>query len=254
MSKSEIAEMKQAACGENDAHRQGWWKLSLALLALVAGVTVAWRFGVFELLTITNIDRMNSWFDGLGWWAPVVFVLLWIAASVLFLPGLAITIAGGLVFGAVWGTVWTTVGANLGAVAAFLIGRYAARGVVEGMVQKNRTLRKIDDGVRRQGWRMLMVTRLVPVFPFNAQNYVYGLTDIPLRTYVLVTLPCMLPATIAYNFAAGSVRTGNLGRTLWYLGVAAVFFVLLSIIPGWVRRYLDRGLSDGNGPPPVTES
>ena len=130
-------------------------------------------------------------------------------------------------------------GANLGAIAAFLVGRYAARGMVEGMVEKNEALRKIDEGVKHQGWRMLMVTRLVPVFPFNIQNYVYGLTDVPLRTYVLVTLPCMLPATIAYNFAAGSVRTGDFGKTLWYLGIAAVFFVLLSLIPGWVRKRYD---------------
>ncbi len=138
-----------------------------------------------------------------------------------------------------WGTVWTTVGANLGAIAAFLVGRYAARGMVENMVEKNQALKKIDQGVRRQGWRMLMVTRLVPIFPFNVQNYVYGLTDIPLRTYVLVTLPCMLPATIAYNFAAGSVRTGEFGKTLWYLAIAAMFFVLLSLIPGWVRNRID---------------
>ena len=76
----------------------------------------------------------------------------------------------------------------------------------------------------------------MPIFPFNVQNYVYGLTDIPLRTYVLVTLPAMLPATIAFNFAAGSLRTGDLGKTLWYLGIAAVFFVLLSFLPGLIRR------------------
>jgi uncharacterized membrane protein YdjX (TVP38/TMEM64 family) len=155
---------------------------------------------------------------------------------VFFLPGLAITIAGGLIFGAVWGTVWTTLGANLGAIAAFLIGRYAARDMVKGMLEKNQALRKIDEGVARQGWRMLLITRLVPIFPFNVQNYVYGLTDIPLRTYVLVTVPCMLPATIAFNFAAGSVRTGDFGKTLWYLGIAAVFFVLLSLIPNWVQK------------------
>jgi uncharacterized membrane protein YdjX (TVP38/TMEM64 family) len=83
---------------------------------------------------------------------------------------------------------------------------------------------------------MVMITRLVPIFPFNVQNYVYGLTDIPLRTYALVTLPCMVPATVAFSFAAGSVRTGDIGTTIWYLGVAAVFFVLLSLIPRWVRR------------------
>ena len=239
MSKTEIAVMKQAARSEDDSGQRNSWKLFIALLAVVGGMAAVWRLGLFELLTVDNIDRLNAWFDGLGWWAPVVFVLLWIVASVLFLPGLAITIVGGLVFGAVWGTVWTTVGANLGAVAAFLVGRYAARGMVEGMVEKNQPLKKIDEGVRRQGWRMLMITRLVPIFPFNVQNYVYGLTDIPLRTYVLVTLPCMLPATIAFNFAAGSVRTGDFGKTLWYLGVAAVFFVLLSLIPGWVRKRYD---------------
>jgi len=237
--KTEIAVMKQADRGSEAAGGLGWSKPVIALLVVAAGMVAAWRLGLFEMLTVDNVDRLNAWFDGLGWWAPVVFVLLWIAASVLFLPGLAITIAGGLVFGAVWGAVWTTVGANLGAIAAFLVGRYAARGMVEGMVEKNHALKKIDEGVKRQGWRMLMVTRLVPIFPFNVQNYVYGLTDIPLRTYVLVTLPCMLPATIAFNFAAGSVRTGDLGKTLWYLGVAAVFFVLLSLVPGWVRKRYD---------------
>jgi len=217
---------------------RGWRKVFLGFAAIAAGVFLAWRLGVFDLLTVDNIDRLDVWFDSLGWWAPLAFVVLWIVASVFFLPGLPITIVGGLVFGAVWGTVWTTVGANLGAVTAFLIGRYAARGTVERMLEKNRALKKIDDGVKNQGWRMLLITRLVPIFPFNIQNYAYGLTDIPLKTYVLVTLPCMVPATVAFNFAAGSVRTGDFTKTLWYLGVAAVAFVLLSMIPGWVRKHL----------------
>ena len=218
-------------------------KLLLAVLVLAVGVGVAWQLGAFDALTVDNIDRLDAWFDNLGWWAPAIFVLLWIVACVLFLPGLAITIAGGVVFGAFWGTVWTTIGANLGAATAFLIGRYAARAAVEDMVERKPALQKIDRGVRRHGWRMLMVTRLVPLFPFNVQNYVYGLTDIPFRTYVLVTVPCMLPATIAYNFAAGSVRTGDFGRSLWYLGLAALCFALLSLIPGWVRRRYDTDAS-----------
>jgi uncharacterized membrane protein YdjX (TVP38/TMEM64 family) len=228
-----------------DRRDPSWHKPVIALLVVMVGVAAAWQLGVFEILTVDNVERLDAWFDDLGWWAPAVFVLLWIVAAVFFVPGLALTIAGGLIFGAMWGTVWTTVGANLGAVAAFLIGRYAARDTVEEMVDKNPALKKIDEGVRRQGWRMLMVTRLVPVFPFNVQNYVYGLTDIPLRTYVLVTLPCMVPATIAYSFTAGSVRTGDFARTLGYLGVAAFFFVLLSLIPGWVRsRFGSQSPSD----------
>jgi uncharacterized membrane protein YdjX (TVP38/TMEM64 family) len=218
----------------------GWWKLAVALAVVLAGVAVAWRLGAFEFLSVDNIDRIGVWFDGLGAWAPVAFVVLWIAASVFFLPGLPVSIAGALIFGAVWGTVYTTIGANLGAAAAFLIGRYAARGMVESQIAKNARLRAIDDGVRRHGWRMLMLTRLVPIFPFNIQNYVYGLTDISLGTYVVVNVVCMLPGTIAYNFAAGSVRTGDFGTTLWYLAIAAVFFVLLSLLPGWLsKRYRD---------------
>jgi uncharacterized membrane protein YdjX (TVP38/TMEM64 family) len=224
------------------------WKAVVGIVGVAFGVGLAWRLGAFDLLTLENIDRMDAWFDSLGIWAPLVFVVLWVGACVFFLPGLPISIAGGLIFGAVWGTVWTTIGANLGAAAAFLIGRYFARGMVERMFESNASLKKIDDGVRRQGWRMLMITRLVPVFPFNIQNYAYGLTDISLRTYVLVSLVCMLPGTIAYNFAAGSLRTGDLGLTLWYLGIAAVFFVMLSMIPGWVaKRFGSESLENGSG-------
>ena len=216
--------------------RRGWFKLAAGVAGVALGVLLAWRLGAFDLLTVDNIDRLDAWFDGLGIWAPVVFILLWVVAAVFFLPGLPISIAGGLIFGALWGTVYTTIGANLGAAAAFLIGRYAARDMVERQIENNAALGRIDDGVKRHGWRMLMITRLVPIFPFNIQNYVYGLTDIGFGTYVLVSLVCMVPGTIAYNFAAGSVRTGNLGTTLWYLGIAAVFFVLLSLLPGWLKK------------------
>jgi uncharacterized membrane protein YdjX (TVP38/TMEM64 family) len=216
--------------------KRGPWKLLIVVAVLIAGIVAAWQLGLFELLTMENIDRLDAWLQSFGMLAPVIFILIWIVACLFFLPGLPVVIVGGLIFGAFWGTVWSTIGANLGAIAAFLVGRYAARSAVEGLVQKNKMLKKIDDGVKKQGWRMLLITRLVPIFPFNAQNYVYGLTDISLGTYILVTLPCMLPASIAFNFAAGSVRTGNFAKTFWYLGIAAVFFVLLSLIPGWIKK------------------
>ncbi len=235
---------------ENENHTTGkpWIKLVVVVAAIVVLVLLANHFGVFDMLkegTLKErVERLDAFFQGMGPWAPAAFILIWIVACVLLLPGLPISIVGGLIFGALWGSVWTTVGANLGAAAAFLIGRYAARDMVAGWVQKNPTLRKIDEGVKKQGWRMLMITRLVPIFPFNIQNYVYGLTDIPFRTYLLVTFPCMIPATIAFNFAAGSAREVILSggqpdavkKTMIYLAIAAVFFVLLSLIPNWVKK------------------
>jgi uncharacterized membrane protein YdjX (TVP38/TMEM64 family) len=203
---------------------------------VIAGVVVARQLGLFELFTMENVDKLDAWFDGLGFWAPLIFLLVWIAACVFFLPGLPVTIVGALVFGPVMGTVYSSVGATIGATAAFLVGRYAARGMVEGLVQKNAALQKIDDGVERQGWRMLMITRLVPLFPFNAQNYVYGLTKISLPTYIIVSFICMLPGCIAFNFMAGSVRTGKFGKALIYLAVGAVVFVVISLIPGWIKK------------------
>lgn len=94
----------------------------------------------------------------------------------------------------------------------------------------------LDTEVGRQGWRILLITRLVPIFPFNLQNYAYGLTQIRFITYVLISAICIIPATLVYTFAGGSITSGDLTRTFVYLGIAAVFFVILSLIPGWFRK------------------
>jgi len=224
---------KPAAAGAN---RRGWWKLALAAGLVVAGVLIAWQAGLFDLIRMENLERLDRWFDGLGAWAPLIFILVWVAACVFFLPGLPLTVLGALLFGPVLGTVYSSVGSTLGATVAFLIGRHGARSMVEKLVERNEILRRIDAGVERQGWRMLMLTRLVPIFPFNAQNFVYGLTRISLPTYVTVSLLCMLPATLAFNFMAGSVRGGDSVRFLLYLSLGAVVFVLVSLAPGWLRK------------------
>lgn len=195
-------------------------------------------FGITEYLSMDNIQQLRSWIEGFGIIAPIVFILLWIATCIFFLPGLPVALLAGFVFGPIWGVIWSSIGSTLGATAAFLVGRYAARSMVESWVEGNKQFEKIDKGVREQGWRMLMITRLVPIFPFNLQNYAYGLTDIKLSTYILVSWLCMLPGTIAYVFAGGSVVSGegNLGKTFMYLAIAAVFFVIISLIPGWIKK------------------
>lgn len=233
-----------AEAAQPEKGRRAWLRLVVIVVVIVAAIFLIRQSGVFDGTLKDQVTRLLTFFDGLGFWAPLVFILIWILACIFLLPGLPVSLAGGLIFGAVWGTVWTTIGANIGAAVAFLIGRYAARDMVAGWMEKNEHLKKIDEGVKQQGWRMLLITRLVPIFPFNIQNYVYGLTKIPLSTYVLVTLPSMVPASIAFNFAAGSAREVILAggqpeavkKTIVYLAIAAVFFVLLSLIPGWVKK------------------
>ncbi len=85
---------------------------------------------------------------------------------------------------------------------------------------------------------MLLITRLVPVFPFNLQNYAYGVTKIGLGTYVLPSAVCIIPGAAAFTFAGGSLASAqqDLTKTFTYLGIAAVIFVLVSLIPGWIRK------------------
>lgn len=207
-------------------------------LALVAVVVVARLTGLSEYISLDGLSRLRDWINGFGIAAPLVFIAIYVVATVAFLPGTPLSLLAGLVFGPVLGTLWAVIGATIGATLAFLVGRYAARGLVEGWTANNERLRKLDEGVERQGWRMLLITRLVPVFPFNLQNYAYGITKIGLGTYVLLTAVCIIPGAAVYTFAGGSLASAqqNLTRTFIYLGVAAVFFVVLSLIPGWIRR------------------
>lgn len=207
-------------------------------LLLVAVVLVARLTGLSEYLSLDGLNRLRDWVLGFGVLAPLVFIGIYAVATVAFLPGTPLSLLAGLVFGPVMGTLWIVVGATVGATLAFLIGRYAARGLVEGWTTKDERIRKLDEGVEKQGWRMLLITRLVPLFPFNLQNYAYGLTKVGLVTYVGLTAVCIIPGAAVFAFAGGSLVNAreDLTSTFVYLGVAAVLFVALSLVPSWLRN------------------
>jgi uncharacterized membrane protein YdjX (TVP38/TMEM64 family) len=206
--------------------------------ALLLALVVARITGLSEYVSSDSLNRLRDWIDGFGVVAPIVFIAVYIVATVAFVPGTPLSLLAGLAFGAVWGTLWTVIGATLGATLAFLIGRYATRGLVEAWAADNPRIRTLDRGVEKHGLRMLLVTRLVPLFPFNLQNYAYGLTRVGVGTYVLLTGVGIVPGVLVYTFAGGSLASAreDLTRTFAYLGVAAVVFVLISLIPGWLVR------------------
>ncbi|QIN83567.1 TVP38/TMEM64 family protein [Rubrobacter tropicus] len=218
--------------------RRDLFKPACIVAALAVVATAAHLTDLTEYVSLDGLGRLRAWILGFGPVAPVVFIVLYAFATVLFLPGTPLSLLAGLVFGPVFGTLWVVIGATIGATLAFLIGRYAARGLVEGWTVQNERIKRLDEGVEKQGWRMLLITRLVPVFPFNLQNYAYGITKIGPGTYVLLTAVCIIPGAAVFTFAGGSLASAqqNLTRTFIYLGVAAVFFVAVSLIPGWVQR------------------
>ncbi|RKU06220.1 TVP38/TMEM64 family protein [Candidatus Poribacteria bacterium] len=196
-------------------------------------------FGVTEYIALQNVYKIKEWVSGFGIIAPLIYIGFYIVATLFFLPGLPITVLSGVAFGPVWGVVYVWIGSVTGVSLAFLVARYVARDLVENWVSGNAQFQKIDEKVEQEGWRILMFTRLVPIFPFNLQNYAYGLTKIKFLTYMLVSAIFMLPGTIAYVQIGGALVSGegNLSKTLIYLSIAGVLFLLVSLIPKFLRKH-----------------
>ena len=208
--------------------RSHWPRLALALL-LVAAVVLAWLYR--DRISLATLD---AWLGSLGFWAPLGYLVLYALATVAFVPGAIVTLAGGALFGPFWGSILNLAGATLGATLAFLVGRLIAADWVE--CKAGGLLKRLIDGVDAEGWRFVAFVRLVPLFPFNLSNYVLGLTRIPLHHYVLATLVCMAPGAIAYTWLGYAGRGALSGETdavrygLLALGLLATIALLPRLI------------------------
>ncbi|HIK44897.1 MAG TPA: TVP38/TMEM64 family protein [Leptolyngbyaceae cyanobacterium M65_K2018_010] len=150
-----------------------------------------------------------EWIHSLGVIGGITFVLLYIGATVAFLPGSILTLGAGVVFGLIMGSIYVLIGATLGAISAFLVGRYLARGWVSQKIQGNANFAAIDQAVAQEGFKIVLLTRLSPIFPFNLLNYAFGVTGVSLRDYALGSVG-MVPGTLMYVYV-GSLA-GDLAR------------------------------------------
>ena len=206
----------------------------LLMLGLLAGITLA----------IVYRDRfdavaLEAWINDAGVLAPIVFMLIYALATVLFLPGSVITLAGGALFGPVLGTFYNLTGATLGAVLAFLISRYLASDWIED--KAGGRVKQLINGVEGEGWRFVAFVRLVPLFPFNLLNYALGLTKIRLLHYLIATYVFMLPGTIAYTYLgyAGREAIGGGERLIQKILIALALLAVVAFLPrviGNIRR------------------
>ena len=181
------------------------FKLVLILVGLAAVLLAGKILDAQDLLR-----QALNWVADLGPWGPVVFGGIYILAAIFFVPGSILTLGAGVIFGLAKGVLVVIISATLGATAAFLIGRYLARDWVARKIQGNEKFRVIDEAVAREGWKIVGLIRLSPVFPFNLLNYAFGLTKVGLRDYFLATFVGMIPAICMYVYL-GSLA-GNLAR------------------------------------------
>ncbi len=213
--------------------KTGMVKLLIFLVFLAAVIITVKASGVTQYL---EQETLRNWIGGYGALAPIVYMLFYAIAPALFLPGLPITIVGGILFGPFWGVVYSKTGATVGACVAFLVSRYLAREWVEGQLKSPRW-RRLDHGVERHGWKVVAFTRLIPLFPFNLLNYAFGLTRIGFRQYAVTTFLCMLPACIAFIVFSSSLLDLIRGKVSLTFVVGLVLVILVSLFPIFYRRY-----------------
>ena len=218
--------------------------LRLALLAVIAaGIALGLVYREHF-----SPDRIEAWVGALGVWAPLVFIGIYLVAPVLFVPGSPLTIAAGALFGPVWGVLYVLIGSVGGATLAFLIARYMAGDWVQERARG--MLGQVKQGVEAEGWRFVAFVRLVPLFPFNALNYVLGLTRIPLATYVIASAICMLPGIAGYVYIGYAGREALLGgeNVVQKVSIALGVFAALVFLPMLVRRLRGQRERPAQGP------
>jgi pyruvate/2-oxoglutarate dehydrogenase complex dihydrolipoamide dehydrogenase (E3) component/uncharacterized membrane protein YdjX (TVP38/TMEM64 family) len=201
----------------------------------------------------SSLRSALAWIADLGPLGPVIFVAIYVTATVLFLPGSILTLGAGVIFGVVRGSVIVSISATLGATCAFLVGRYFAREWVGEKIAGNEKFRAIDEAVAVEGWKIVGLTRLSPVFPFNLLNYAFGVTKVSLRDYFFASWIGMIPGTIMYVYIgslAGDLATlgaGGRERTpgewgLYLVGLLATITVTI-YVTRLARRALEQRVS-----------
>lgn len=197
-------------------------------------------FGWSELLTGNSLSSLQHMVSNHLPTAATLYILLTIVGCVLLaLPGITFAVLAGVMFGPWLGTLLCLIATTLGAVAAFLAARYFLRDWLKPIVMKNSLLKRfLFDEADHSAIILLLITRLVPLFPYNLQNFSYGITDIPLIPYTLYTFFFMAPGVALFTIGTAGVTSQN-GR-MGYLILALVLFVVVLLLGRWVKhRYFD---------------
>ena len=242
--------MTQAAESISDKHkirRLPIVKIALVLV-LIAGLVYAGRAAG------GYVQDFAVWLEGLGPWGPLAFILGYAAATVAFVPGSVLTLAAGALFGLLRGTLFVFAAAVLGSATAFLVARYLARRAIERRISGNQKFAAIDRAIARQGFKIVLLLRLSPVFPFNFLNYGLGLTRVRFLDYVLASVG-MLPGTLLYVYygrlagdvaalAAGGADVAKGPGQYALLGLGLVATIIVTTL---VTRVARRALAEATG-------
>jgi uncharacterized membrane protein YdjX (TVP38/TMEM64 family) len=214
--------------------RRNITRAALVLLILSA-LAVAWM--MLPMTLSQDLVRVRTWVEQFGPWGPVLFVLLYVLAVVLLVPGSVLALSAGLAYGA-WGLPLALTAATTGAGLSFLIGRYIAQKQVRLLARRRPVLRAVECAVSEGGWRIVGLVRLSPLLPFSLLNYFFGVTRIPFRHYLPATFFGIIPGTAVNVFVAAAGHAASLEglRNPLRLALLGVGLIVTVIVCRYILR------------------
>ncbi len=211
--------------------RRFWLTLGLVSLLWVVYFS-PWKLDHLDPVLLTN--SIKQW----GNWAIFAYILLYILLTVIGIPVIPLTMAGGIFLGLVWGTVWSVIAATIGAIAAFGVSRYLLRNWSQKIFGRQRIFRKFNRATAQNPLKFVLFVRLAPIFPFNLSNFLFGLTAIELKSYTVGTFLGIIPGTFTYTWLGVSGKQAIEGSDRFSIFLALAIAGGLCVLPSITRKKL----------------
>ena len=223
-------------------NKKMWIFIGIIVLILILNRIFGWSAYLGNAENLKFLENMVQ--DNLLLAVLIYTVLTIVSCVVLALPGVTFAVIAGLVFGPVLGTICCSVATTLGAMVAFVVGRFFLQDSIKPMAMKNKYLKKwLFDETGSNEIFILMITRLVPLFPYNLQNFAYGVTDIKFSTYSICSLIFMLPGTAMYT--VGTAGLADKENRILYIGIAIVLAGIVIGLGAFLKKhYVQEGQSE----------
>lgn len=214
-------------------------KTVIFCLIIVLGIVLFYSTGLSQELQ--NVSKMQAWFHSQGSWGYLTFIVICVVTAVFMLPGGLLAIIAGIAFGGWTGGLLTAIGSTIGASISFLLGKTMLKDSIIARYGNNKTFKQIMNGVKQNGTEFLILTRMVPIFPYAIQSYAYALTPMRFWKFSIISGITMMPACFIYAIFASDILTKGLSLELSIkFTIMGVILFLLTYVPKKVaqRRHL----------------
>ena len=165
----------------------------------------------------------------------IYIILTIIGCVILAIPGVTFALFAGVIFGPWLGIFACLIATTLGAAMAFIVGRFFLKDMVKPMLEKNKILKKLlfsED--EKSDLIILMITRMVPIFPYNLQNFAYGITDMPFWKYTIYTFIFMFPGVSFFTIGSAGLTAGE--NKWMYFFIAGVLAIVVTIVGILIKK------------------